>query len=135
MLDLTEIKRLRELKRRYMSINWRDDLDFPYKEYQALRDKWDPIDVTPLLIAELEALRSELSEQCRVSGQGAERELKLMTEMEALRKERDGLRTALEIAQPAVLWAYHNAPGATIRGMWENADYVVHKALKEGASG
>ena len=45
MLDLTEIKRLRELKRRYMSINWRDDIDFPYKEYQALRDKWDPIPV------------------------------------------------------------------------------------------
>lgn len=40
---------------------------------------------------EVERLRKELAEQCRVNGMGAEREAKLLTEIERLKKEKDAV--------------------------------------------
>ncbi len=45
---------------------------------------------------EIERLRAELSEQCRLLGMSAEREAKHLAQIAALEKERDALRTELD---------------------------------------
>lgn len=55
---------------------------------------------------EIERLRAELSEQCRLLGMSAEREAKHLAQIAALEKERDALRAELDAlkSQEPVAW-------------------------------
>ena len=48
---------------------------------------------------EIERLRAELSEQCRLLGMSGEREAKHLAQIAALEKERDALRAKIETAE------------------------------------
>lgn len=47
---------------------------------------------------EIERLRAELAEQCRLLGAGSEREARLMARVEELKREIERLRAAIEYA-------------------------------------
>lgn len=69
------------------------EVEFPRKA-QAVADAWKG--KCERLEAERDALRAELSEQCRLLGMSAEREAKHLAQIAALEKERDALRTELD---------------------------------------
>jgi hypothetical protein len=47
------------------------------------------------LLNEIDALRSDLEEECRINGMGASRELKMMTEKDILKRALENARTQL----------------------------------------
>ena len=51
---------------------------------------------------EIERLRAELSEQCRLLGMSGEREAKHLAQIAALEKERDALRARIEAMEQQV---------------------------------
>ena len=51
---------------------------------------------------EIERLRAELSEQCRLLGMSGEREAKHLAQIAALEKERDALRARIEAMEPTM---------------------------------
>ena len=61
---------------------------------------------------EIERLRTELSEQCRLLGMSGEREAKHLAQIAALEKERDALRArieAMERQEPVAQVGVYNA--------------------------
>ena len=49
------------------------------------------------LLSEIDALKSELDEQCRINGMGGSRELRLMTEKDILKRALEAARTQLSM--------------------------------------
>jgi len=68
---------------------------------------------------EIERLRAELSEQCRLLGMSGEREAKHLAQIAALEKERDALRAKIEEMekQESVAWQTRTRP-AWNDGTW-----------------
>jgi len=54
-----------------------------------VRPNDDAVDYCDVLHKQIESLQAELLEQCRLNGMGAEREAKLMGEVERLKRQRD----------------------------------------------
>lgn len=71
---------------------------------------------------EIERLRAELSEQCRLLGMSGEREAKHLAQIAALEKERDDLRDQVGA------WIKANAPGGWIDTM--RAELAQHRAAR-----
>jgi septal ring factor EnvC (AmiA/AmiB activator) len=82
---------------------------------------------------EIERLRAELSEQCRLLGMSGEREAKHLAQIAALEKERDALRAELDALkawkeeaekQEPVAWrTFDGEGGYDYRGVDDNEDY------------
>jgi hypothetical protein len=73
--------------------------------------------------SELRRLQAEVTEQCRINGMGAERELKLMAELEQERKANAELLDALD----GVMYWDNGKPE------WETARAAIAKHSKEQA--
>jgi len=84
---------------------------------------------------EIERLRAELSEQCRLLGMSGEREAKHLAQIAALEKERDALCARIEVAEKELdaLRSKNNQYEMRLRKILEEPENTISnsKALAE----
>lgn len=97
---------------------------------------------------EIERLRAELSEQCRLLGMSGEREAKHLAQIAALEKERDDLRAKIDAMeqQEPVAWLHEtrrdsDVVTSAVKHVWQRARpmslaaYSIPLYLAPGAKG